>query len=76
VLAQYSIINSDPLEFSARASTNSLLLSLSQDDLISASEENESIFQALERAQDYLNEWGGAPACDYNQIYIDTEDEG
>lgn len=49
------------------------MLSLSSDDLIAASEEHESIFLALEKAQDYLNELEGAPICDYNQIYLETE---
>lgn len=53
------------MELSGSAKSNLIILSITHEDLMKASEENREIFNAIARVHDFLNEFGGVPPCDY-----------
>ena len=72
ILGRYSVLTQEIFEFSARATTNLIMLTLSQNDLIEGAEECSAIQQALDSAINKLTETM-VPALDYTMVYYPTK---
>ena len=62
------MITSDSYEFSGRAKTNLIMLTLSQVDIRSVAEDSDAIMQVMEKAAEFITE-NMAPVCDYSPIF-------
>lgn len=62
------MITSESFEFSGRAKTNLILLTLSQADIGIVAEESDALMQVMEKAAEFITE-NMAPVCDFSPIF-------
>jgi hypothetical protein len=68
------VITSESFEYSGRAKTNLIMLTLSQADIGSVAEESDALMQVMEKAAEFITE-NMAPACDYSPIFNYGEED-
>jgi hypothetical protein len=68
------VITSESFEYSGRAKTNLIVLTLSQVDIGSVAEESDALMQVMEKAAEFITE-NMAPVCDYSPIFNYGEED-
>ena len=68
------MITSESFEYSGRAKTNLIVLTLSQVDIGSVAEESDALMQVMEKAAEFITE-NMAPVCDYSPIFNYGEED-
>ena len=62
------MITNDSYEFSGRAKTNLIMLTLSQVDIGCIAVDSDAIMQVMEKAAEFITE-NMAPVCDFSPIF-------
>jgi hypothetical protein len=68
------VITSESFEYSGRAKTNLIVLTLSQVDIGSVAEESDALMQVIEKAAEFITE-NMARVCDYSPIFNYGEED-